>query len=224
MGCRMSEQPKARRPAVDWESVEREYRAGVKTLRQIGDEFGCSHVAVKKRAEREGWTRDLSAKIKEAAEAKVTKAEVTKAVTKEQAVSERVVIDTNAQMLADKVLGQREDIRRARAIVQRLWDIVDAELDSPEEFRALGEMMRSEDEFGQDRLNDMYRAAIGLPQQIKNVKLLADAIKTLIELERKVLRLDTTAADALDKLVDQKAKPMTAAEAYMLVVQAHESA
>lgn len=49
--------------AIDWEAVEQEYRAGFKTLRQIGEDFGCSHVAVKKRAEREGWVRDLAAKI-----------------------------------------------------------------------------------------------------------------------------------------------------------------
>ena len=40
---------------------------GSKTLRQIGEEYGCSHVAVKKRA-KDG--PDLSVRIKEAAEAK----------------------------------------------------------------------------------------------------------------------------------------------------------
>lgn len=52
--------------------------------------------------------------------------------------------------------------------------------------------MQAPDEFGNDKLNEMYMAAIGLPQQIKNVKLLADAIKIMIELERKVLRIDDT--------------------------------
>ena len=37
------------RPAIDWEAVEREYRAGVKTLRQIADEFGVSNPAIVKR-------------------------------------------------------------------------------------------------------------------------------------------------------------------------------
>lgn len=179
-----------KRPKVDWEAVERDYRAGSKTLRQIGEEYGCSHVAVKKRAEREGWSRDLSVRIKEAAEAKVTKAEVTKTVTKEAAISERQVVEVNAQLLADVVLNERADIKRARSIVQKLWELVEVELDHPEELEKLGELLRSEDEFGNDKLNDLYRAAIALPQQVKNAKALADALKVLIELERRILKID----------------------------------
>lgn len=175
---------------VDWESVEREYRAGVRSLRDIGTEYGCSEGAIRKRAKSQEWERDLSAKVAAKAEALVRKTEVRNEVRSEAAISEREQINVSAQMLADKVLGQREDVRRARATVQRLWSLVDAELDCPEELRTLGELMAAPDENGQDKLNDLYHAAIGLPQQIKNVKLLADAIKVLIELERKVLRID----------------------------------
>lgn len=93
-------------------------------------------------------------------------------------------------MIADAVINQRADVRRARATVQRLWSLVDAELDYPAELAKLGAMMQAPDEFGNDKLNEMYMAAISLPQQIKNAKLLADAIKIMIELERKVLRID----------------------------------
>ena len=179
------------RPAIDWEAVEREYRAGVKTLRQIADEFGVSNPAIVKRAKRDGWARNLAAKIQAKAESLVSKQEVSKEVSKEAAISERQTIEVNAQMLADKLLGQRADIARARATVQRLWIIIDTELDHPEEFSHIGELLRSEDEFGQDKLNDLYRAAISIPQQVKNTKLLCDALKVLIELERRVLKLDT---------------------------------
>lgn len=99
------------------------YHAGSKTLRQIGEEHGCSHVAVKKRAEREGWTRDLSVRIKEAADAKVTKAEVTKEVTKESAISERQIIETNA-MVSGKV-SAKTPVSECQAIDSKMQ--VDAE-------------------------------------------------------------------------------------------------
>jgi len=57
---------------VDWEAVEKQYRAGVRTLRDIAEEHGCSHVAIQKKAAKEGWTRDLGAKIRAAADALVT--------------------------------------------------------------------------------------------------------------------------------------------------------
>jgi len=187
----MTEKAKgAKRPAVDWEGVEREYRAGIRSLRDIATEFGCTEGAIRKKAKAQEWERDLSAKVSAKAESLVRKIEVRKEVRNEAAISERELINTSAQMMADTVINQRDDIKRARSMVQRLWELVDAELNHPEELSQLGNMLRSPDAFGQDKLNDMYFAAISLPQQIKNAKLLADALKVLIELERKVLRLD----------------------------------
>ena len=180
----------AKRPKVDWESVGREYRIGGRSLRDIGAEFGCSEGAIRKKAKPEEWTRDLSAKINSRADELVRKSEVRKEVRTESAISEKEQIQASATMIADKVINQRADIQRARSIVQKLWDLVDTELNHPEAFAHIGDVLRSPDEFGQDKLNDMYRAAIGLPQQVKNVKLLADALKVLIDLERRVLRID----------------------------------
>ncbi len=181
---------KLKRPPVDWEAVEREYRIGSRTLRDIGAEYGVSNPAIIKRAKRDGWDRNLAAKIHAKAESLVSKQTVSRSVSKEAAISEKEQIQASAAMIADKVINQRNDVQRARSIVQKLWGLVDAELNHPEAFANIGEMMRSPDEFGEDKLNDMYRAAIGLPQQVKNVKLLADALKVLIDLERRVLRID----------------------------------
>lgn len=49
---------------IDWEKIEVDYRAGVKTLREIADEHNITHGAINKRAKRDGWERDLTAKIK----------------------------------------------------------------------------------------------------------------------------------------------------------------
>lgn len=46
--------------APDWERIELDYRAAIKTLRQIADENGITHGAINKRARRDGWERDLS--------------------------------------------------------------------------------------------------------------------------------------------------------------------
>ena len=183
------DQKKPRKP-VDWEAVEREYRAGIRSLRDIATEYCCTEGAIRKKAKALEWERDISAKVAAKADALVRKQEVRNEVRTEAAISEREQINASAQMMADKVIGQREDIKRARAMVQRLWELVDAELDHPDELKRLGELLATPDENGNDKLNDMYFAAIGLPQQIKNAKLLADALKVLIELERKVLRLD----------------------------------
>lgn len=183
-------EPKAKRPAVDWEAVEREYRAGIRSLRDIGEQFGVSNPAIVKRAKRDGWERDLSAKIHAKAESLVSKQLVSTLVSTQTNVSERQIVEANANLLADTVLNQRTDIKRAMNIVVGLWNQIEAEGDYTEEFRRVGELMRNENDFGEDKLNDMYFAAIGMPQRVKSVKLLADALKVLIELQRKVLRID----------------------------------
>lgn len=209
----------AKKKNIDWEGVEREYRAGIRTLRDIAEEYGCTEGAIRKKAKGEDWERDLSAKVAAKAESIVRKAEVRKEVRKsdECVLSDNEQVQVSAQMMADKVINQRQDIKRARAIVQKLWDMVEAELDQPGEFRQLGEMMANPDENGIDKLNDMYHAAIGLPQQIKNAKLLADALKVLIELERKVLRIKDDPEPTAT--VVMKADPnLSPADAYMRMI------
>ena len=63
---------------IDWEKIEYDYRSGIKTLRLIASENGVSHVAINKRAKKDGWTRDLAVKIRAKANELVTKDVVTK--------------------------------------------------------------------------------------------------------------------------------------------------
>jgi len=185
------EKKKEKRKPVDWEAVETQYRAGIRSLKDIGAEFNVSAPAIVQRAKKNDWARDLSAKIKQAAENKVNAKLVNAEVNAARVINDRQIVDANATMLADKVINQREDVRRARSVVNKLWTSIEAEVEHNDDFAKLGAMLRNEDEFGQDTLNDIYHAAISLPQKVKSVKLLADAIKVLIELERKILRIDT---------------------------------
>jgi len=48
---------------IEWDLIEPHYRAGIRSLKDIGKEFGVSDAAIIKRAKRDGWVRDLAAKI-----------------------------------------------------------------------------------------------------------------------------------------------------------------
>lgn len=82
--------------APDWEKIELDYRAGIKTLRQIAGENGITEGAIRKRAKRDDWTRDLSERIQEKAEQLVRNEAVRNLVRKESSVSERALVDANA--------------------------------------------------------------------------------------------------------------------------------
>lgn len=61
----------------DWEAIERAYRAGLLSLRAIASEHGVAHNTIMKRAEKEGWQRDLTSKVRSAVKDKVTRAVTT---------------------------------------------------------------------------------------------------------------------------------------------------
>ena len=125
----MTEQDRTtpRKVAPDWERIEFDYRAGVRSLREIAGEHGISHVAINKRAKKDGWSRDLSAKIQAKADELVTKELVTTPVTTENRISEREVVDANAQAIVQVRMTHRKDIARSRNIVMAMMAELEAD-------------------------------------------------------------------------------------------------
>ena len=174
---------------VDWEAVEREYRAGIRSLKDIGDEYGVSAPGILKRAKKEEWTRDLTAKIKAKADAKVNAALVNDSVNEQSKVTERELVDVVAGAQASVQIGQRKDVTRVRGIVQKLFAEIEGQIDGLEELSELGELMRREDERGQDKLNDLYQKIIAFPSRVDSAKKLTESLRIAVELERKVWRI-----------------------------------
>ena len=169
---------------IDWERIELDYRAGVKTLRQIAEENDVTHGAINKRAKRDGWERDLSAKIVAKAESLVSKAEVSKQVSIEALVTERAVIEANAQAIADVILSHRKDIQRNRSLAGKMLSELEAQTNDPELFEQLAELMAEPDQSGVDKLNILYRKVLSLPSRIDSAKKLAETMRVMVALER----------------------------------------
>ncbi len=47
----------------DWEAIESAYRAGVLSLRDIGDKYGVTEGAIRKRAKKFDWVRKASTQV-----------------------------------------------------------------------------------------------------------------------------------------------------------------
>lgn len=169
---------------TDWERIEQLYRAGLLSVREIAASSGVSHVAIQKRAKRDGWVRDLAAKIKAKADSLVTRDTVTSVVTKEQLVTERGIVDANAQVIANIRIGHRTDIGRYRRLANKLLDELEGLTDNRDLFDQLGELLLNPDDNGLDKLNDLYRKVIDLPSRTKTLKELGETLKNLITLER----------------------------------------
>jgi hypothetical protein len=176
---------------IDWERIEVDYRAGIKTLRDIGAEHDISHVSINKRAKRDGWVRDLTAKIQAKAAELVTRSLVTKSVTKGKRILESEVITANAVNNATIEIKQREDVTFGRGVITSLMQELKGQIDNRADLEDLGEMMRNPDAYGNDKLNDQYMRVVSFAGRVDSAKKLADANKVQVELERRVYKIDT---------------------------------
>lgn len=168
----------------DWEAIETAYRAGVMSLREIASHHGISEGAIRKRAKRDDWSRDLNARIQQKADELVRKQEVRKTVRTKTELTERVLIEATAEVIASVRMEHRGDIRRARELTNTLFDELGAQCADVVALEQLGDIMFDPDDKGRDRLNETYQKVISLPSRVKSLKDLSDSLKTLIGLER----------------------------------------
>lgn len=102
------------RKIVDWEAVERDYRTGIKTLRAMAQEHGITHGAINKKAQKEGWERDLSERIALRAAELVSRAAVSAEVSKARVDTDKAVVEANAEMQKGIILMHRSDLKKLR--------------------------------------------------------------------------------------------------------------
>lgn len=200
-------QDKAKRKVIDWEAVEMQYRAGIRSLKEIGAEFGVSDAGILKRAKRDSWERDLKAKIQAKADAKVSASVVSAEVSAGRKLTEQAVVEVNAQAVANKRIAHRTDIARMRSLVLMMLGELEQETGNVDLFEELGELLRAEDDKGQDKRNDIYRRVISSASRIDSMKKLAETMKVLIAMEREAFGIksdnDLPPENALAALMGQ---------------------
>ncbi len=207
------------RREIDWVAIERHYRANQLSLNEIARQYGVSRPAITKKAEKEGWVRDLQEKIELATKNKVVAAVATKAVTgklppvtESLSLPERQMVEASANDAATVDLQGREDVIRALSVQRGLLGELE-KLSDPlfsEDLARLGELMDQSQPGRPDRANELYHYIISLGGRIKMAKELAAAHGVYIPMQRKIYKLDdqkgsSVYEELLDRLGQQAA-------------------
>jgi hypothetical protein len=185
---------------VDWLSVEVEYRAGLKSLRVLGEEFGISEGAIRKKAKEKDWCRDLSKKIEAETERKVQAAAVE---NRQRPAKEAEVIEANADLQTQVILQHRHDLKAARELVTMMLTELSVATTSREAIEQLAAtLLNPEDD---KSAMDAIMALVSLPERAKAVKALSDSLKNMVMTEREVygLNKEQKAISEVDKLLRQ---------------------
>lgn len=180
---------------IDWKRVEKEYRAGIRSLREIASDCSLSEGAIRKRAKRDEWSRDLTDRIRAKAEEKVRKEEVRKTGTQANQLStitERQVVEANAEIVAQADLINRKDVLLALEVSRgQLQEL--AFMSEPgfrERLEALGDALDMSTPQRADKANELYRYIISLAGRVKLSKEIAASHGVYIPMQRKILKLD----------------------------------
>jgi len=190
------------------------------SLREIGAKHGITEGAIRKRAKKDGWTRDLAAKVKAKAEELVRK-ELVRAEVRKESATETETIAVEARVQARIRLTQRKDVGRARDLATKLLEELEAQTHDIELMQNLGEIMASPDRSGSDKkLAEAYSKAISLGGRVSTMKALSETLRNLIALEREAYGMndlppgnpagelgDMTDED-LDRKIDERIKQL----------------
>lgn len=177
---------KKEKRVIDWEVIEREYRAGQLSLREIGALHAVSGAAVHKHVRKEGWKRDLTKRVKQEVDRKLVDSEV-------DAVNEKDIIKVAAERAVQVIKAHRQDIAKSQSIVQMLQ----GQLEEAASTRsALDEAII--DETAADKNGGKVdaqrrwklRQAVSLPSHAGVLRDLSLAQKNLIGLERQAFNLN----------------------------------
>ena len=184
-----------KRKSFDWEVIGREYRAGQLSIREIARQYGCSDKAIRNKAKKEAWKRDLAKAIKEKVRTKLVRSEVRTLNADKEVTDEEIVEQFSDRAVAVLDL-QRKDIGELAAVGQSLREELKTLTCNKEDFEQLAEALMSLDEkksegiLGLKARLEAIRKVLSLPERVKVYQSLCNSISRLVPLERQAFGFD----------------------------------
>lgn len=190
--------PKPRlKPKTDWEAVGRDYRTGQFTEHELAAKYRVSRSAVNKQITKNGWTKDLRDEIRQATESLLVHGFATEKVAEVAESGKEVasVIDVAAEVNVRVIMGHRTGLSRITRVKELLLNQVEQQAANLPELSEIIEIVRSPDENGRDRANDMLRAAMERSTLVDDLKKLTEIDERVRKGEREAFSLNSTPPD-----------------------------
>lgn len=192
--------------AIDWDAIERAYRPGKKTIKQLASEFGVQASSISRRIKQYGWVADKSENVDAVTNALLIQNASGNA--NPNATPSDLEIKAAAQANADVVLKHRKDLARLGKLRDNLLGELEIITDNLDLFRELGELMDQSGEdsngrYREDKLNVIYRRVIDMSERMDNAKKLFEMDERLRKGEREAFGIDKgeDKGSAIDELL-----------------------
>lgn len=184
----------ARRSDIDWDAIEREYRLGQKSNKQLATEHGVQPSSIGRRAERYGWIQDKADEVRSRAAnilVQAAAADVPGNATPNanpnatpNATPTEQQIKVAARVAADVVLGHRRGLTKLSRLRDAMLDEIEAQTEAIDTLARLVEMTREPAQNGIDKRNDLLQRVISLPSRVESLKKLTEVDEKIRKGER----------------------------------------
>ena len=196
-----------------WDAIWNKYITGLTTVADISREFGVPESTIKTKAKEDGWVRDLAAQVNaEAAKQLAQREAAMETAAKRRAMNEanpdknlpavnpneEEIIGIVANNQVKIVIEERKDVAIARSVATKLYEELSGQI---AEGQKLDELMAQVDGLEDVTYNQKtflkkrLEHIVGFGGRVDSCLKLANALKTLIELERKVNKINDSGSE-----------------------------
>jgi hypothetical protein len=186
-----SAKAEGKRRRIDWEAVERDYRTGKFTLRELEAKHRAGYAKISARAKREGWTKDLADVVRQATKAALIAEVATARATEGQSEATSVVLAA-AELNKQVILQHRAELRAARQIAMDLLAEVQSQRLLAADNELLAQVLAGEaDDIKQiAEAQRVVHKALATGSRVSSIKALAETLTKLHLGERTAFSLD----------------------------------
>ena len=114
---------RSKRSKIDWINLEKEYRVGQLSIRALGSKYEVSEAAIRKKAKKEGWERDLKETFDKALDDAIVQ-ETARESSRESSQSAQCELSDD-QIVQAAVDTSLEIVKKHRAHIHKLHDLAD---------------------------------------------------------------------------------------------------
>lgn len=188
---KMAPPPKPAKPTraakgADWDAIERDYRTGRFTFRELEAKHGVPNTTIMRRQKRDGWSADLSKAVRQATNAALIQAQVQQECSDAQQNAATTVLAA-AEVNKQVILGHRKHVASAIALASGLMDELRMLGTAKEDLERLAEIVGGDDP---EEMLRTIRKVTSVHTKVSSVKTLADAIDKLMRAERLAFGID----------------------------------
>lgn len=105
-----------KRNIVDWRACEADYRTGTLSNRQLAEIYKCTEAAIRDRARRYNWSKDLTEAVRKETNARLLRTEL----RTRNALEDSEIVERSADLRVEVVRSHRRDISSLSALAIRL--------------------------------------------------------------------------------------------------------